>query len=30
VVLDAVCATERPRLLDEVACHAVHQEVHAE
>lgn len=29
VVLDVVCATERPRLTDAVACHAVHQEVPA-
>ncbi|MFE2050945.1 dipeptide/oligopeptide/nickel ABC transporter permease/ATP-binding protein [Streptomyces sp. NPDC059459] len=27
VVLDPVCATERPRLTDGVACHAVRQEV---
>ncbi|MGW0547571.1 dipeptide/oligopeptide/nickel ABC transporter permease/ATP-binding protein [Streptomyces altiplanensis] len=30
VVLDTVCATERPGLIDDVACHAVHQEVQAE
>ncbi|MFD3579810.1 dipeptide/oligopeptide/nickel ABC transporter permease/ATP-binding protein [Streptomyces sp. NPDC058644] len=29
VVLDAVCATLRPRLDDDVACHAVRQEVQA-
>ncbi|XMN05122.1 dipeptide/oligopeptide/nickel ABC transporter permease/ATP-binding protein [Streptomyces griseobrunneus] len=29
VALDVVCATERPRLTDAVACHAVHQEVPA-
>lgn len=29
VALDAVCATERPRLIDDVACHAVRQEVQA-
>jgi oligopeptide/dipeptide ABC transporter ATP-binding protein len=27
VVLDALCTTERPRLVDDVACHAVRQEV---
>ncbi|RSS56744.1 dipeptide/oligopeptide/nickel ABC transporter permease/ATP-binding protein [Streptomyces sp. WAC01280] len=27
VVLDGLCATERPDLTDAVACHAVHQEV---
>ncbi|MBC9713208.1 dipeptide/oligopeptide/nickel ABC transporter permease/ATP-binding protein [Streptomyces sp. TRM66268-LWL] len=27
VALDTVCATERPRLIDDVACHAVRQEV---
>ncbi|QUI34349.1 dipeptide/oligopeptide/nickel ABC transporter permease/ATP-binding protein [Streptomyces alfalfae] len=30
VVLDTICATERPRLIDDVACHAVRQEVQAE
>ncbi|CAM5649731.1 Vitamin B12 import ATP-binding protein BtuD [Streptomyces badius] len=27
VAIEAVCATERPRLIDDVACHAVRQEV---
>ncbi|MGW0903024.1 dipeptide/oligopeptide/nickel ABC transporter permease/ATP-binding protein [Streptomyces sp. NPDC002853] len=29
VVLDAICATQRPHLIDDVACHAVRQEVQA-
>ncbi|MFD3662065.1 dipeptide/oligopeptide/nickel ABC transporter permease/ATP-binding protein [Streptomyces sp. NPDC058659] len=29
VVLDGLCGTERPRMVDAVACHAVHEEVPA-